>query len=83
MANASNISTSRNSFLDCLHGIKARIKDSSVKVELTKFDGINYSVWEYQMKQYLSTVGYWGIVCGAITRPVVFPLAVTSFVELA
>jgi len=73
---------SRNKFLECLPGIRAGVKDSSLKLDLIKFDGNNFNMWEYQMKQYLSTVGYWGIVSGIIKKPI-WPLAVRTANELA
>ena len=50
------------------HGIGAE-KTSSIKLELDKFNGTDYHLWEYQLKSILRVQGYWGVVCGAIRRP--------------
>ena len=50
------------------HGIGAE-KTSSIKLELEKFNGTDYHLWEYQLKSILRVQGYWGVVCGAIRRP--------------
>jgi gag-polypeptide of LTR copia-type/Zinc knuckle len=56
------------------HGIGAE-KSSSIKLEVSKFEGKDYHLWEFQLKSILKVQGYWGIVCGAILRPQ-WPMAV-------
>ena len=59
----------RNIFRDVSqHGIGAE-KSSSMKLEIEKFKGTDYHLWEYQLKSILKVQGYWGVVCGAIRRP--------------
>ena len=55
------------------HGIGAE-KTSSIKLEVQKFEGKDYHLWEYQLKSILKVQGYWGVVCGAIVRPT-WPMA--------
>jgi len=59
----------KNMFLECQSGIRAGLKDISLKQDIIKFDGTNYQLWSYQVKTSLTTVGYWGVVSGATPKP--------------
>ena len=59
------------------HGIRA-----SKDLRMYKFDGKDYHLWSFAMKGYLRSQGLWGVVSGAMKKPV-FPLAAPTLAELA